>query len=128
MGKADFTKVARFEFRAGAWINISTWYEVEVKPRPDGMTALTRKGICESDPVPFTSEMAERLASLLEGCGITSWEREYEPVGYVVHDGDFWELRVVLEDGTVIESEGSNAWPDEYDRLEKGLRDLFPIE
>ena len=39
MGNVDFKKIVRFEFRAGAWIDLSTWYEVELMLGPDGITA-----------------------------------------------------------------------------------------
>ena len=126
MGKHDFKEIAEFKFECGAYIDLASHYVVEVKPGLDGLMALCRLGIREHNPVPFTPDMAEKLAELLGECGVDTWKREYEPPdGWYVLDGYFWNLRIVFDNGDVIESEGSNGWPKTYAKLEIGLVELF---
>ena len=64
------------------------------------------------------------LADALSAAAVTSWERYYQPE-WIVLDGTEWELVIMLDDGSMFESGGANAWPEGYDALVEGLLRLF---
>ena len=59
------------------------------------------------------------LSRALERCAVRSWEREY--ANHEVLDGEQWELRLALSDGSSIHVAGSNAYPEGFETLRDAL-------
>lgn len=119
----DFARVERMFYKRFLELRICSEVEVVLE---NGVLELHRGW--EPGPestVPMTPEVAERLTQLFGDCGISSWKRHYKPEGYMVKDGEGWDLALELDDGSVFKSEGSNAWPENFEKLEEGLVGLF---
>ena len=121
--KIDFAQVSGMSFKTYAYMCIGCEVEVELE---NGMLELRREFSDNPDSViPMTPALADKLTQLFETCGVTNWKRHYKPEGYIVYDGEGWDLTLTFKDESVFRADGSNAWPDEFDMLKNGLMELF---
>ena len=120
----DFAQVASMSFKTYVEIVIDSEVEVALE---NGMLELRRGFFGHPDSVvPITPALADKLTQLFETCGVTNWKRHYEPEPeYIVKDGEGWGLTLTFKDESVFKTDGSNAWPDEFDKLKDGLLELF---
>lgn len=70
------------------------------------------------------AEVLSSLADALSAGAVASWKQHYEPEWGVL-DGTTWSLVIMLDDESVFESGGDNAWPEGYDALADSLLGLF---
>ena len=90
---------------------------VPVKIDPDGTIHPgdeDAKGVSDV-PVEDFSEKMELLH-------IESWKKTYEPEGYMVLDGENWDLTYKTVEGKPIVIAGDNAYPKEWNKLIKYIR------
>ena len=99
-----------------------------------GMLSKTVQGFFTSEfaqviDAPLSEGEMRALHEALGSCGAESWYREY-PHGLpevAVLDGDSWEMRICLSDGTCISCSGINDYPESFDVLTSALISLgFP--
>ena len=121
----DYSKLDELHFEVDSYGTIDSRREVSIENGPCGRTLCRAEGFGAKEALPLTPELADRVVRVLDDCNVAAWFRDYQPVGYRVLDGEEWSLKLVFEDGSVFVSGGSNAWPDEYERLEEGLMGLF---
>ena len=122
-GNIDFKRVTKMYFRLFEYLDTGSRLEIALK---DGMLEI-RQGWKESPESTFaiTPETMDKLTYLFSECGFSRWKCYYKPVGYMVYDGEGWELKLEFNDGLVFKSEGSNAWPEQFDELKEGIVALF---
>ena len=121
----DYSKLDELHFEVDSYRTIDSRREVSIENGPGGRTLCHVEGFGAKETLPLTPELADRVVRVLDDCNVAAWSRDYQPVGYRVLDGEEWNLKMVFEDGSVFVSGGSNAWPKEFERLEKGLTGLF---
>ncbi|MBQ9041299.1 MAG: hypothetical protein IJ111_00625 [Eggerthellaceae bacterium] len=105
----------------------------ESKAVYDGETlevAPAWKGISghQGRSIKLDQEGRNRLRDLIEVTSVSSWDKAYAPVGYMVLDGWGWTLLIRFRSGKVFASEGSNAWPETLGLLWEGLFDIVGLE
>lgn len=121
--KIDFTQVKCMVFETYHFGRSGDEVEIALK---HGTLELHRGIQMEpSSAIAITPALADKLTQLFATCGVSSWKCNYEPKGYIVCDGEGWNLKLVFEDESVFRAKGSNAWPDEFDALKEGLLGLF---
>ena len=119
----DFAHVVGMSFKTYAYASIGGEVEVTLE---DGVLRLCR-GFSDSPDsmAPMAPALESKLTQLFAACGVSNWKRHYEPEGYVVLDGEGWDLKLTFKDGSFFRTGGENAWPEEFDKLEDGLMELF---
>ena len=122
--KIDFAQVSGMSFKTYAYMCIGCEVEVALE---NGMLELRREFSDNPNSIiPMTPALADKLTQLFETCGVTNWKCHYEPPKEIrVLDGEGWDLTLNFKDETVFKTDGSNAWPDEFDKLKDGLMELF---
>ena len=57
---------------------------------------------------------AEAFSKKVEALRINNWKKEYQPQGYDVLDGVFWEVEYEEADGKKVKCSGENAFPSNW--------------
>ena len=115
----DFAAVRSMTFATFTYIRLGSRVEIALE---DGALVL-RRGLAAdtAGAVEATPSLTGKLTQLFAECGVCNWKRNYKPEGYVVYDGEGWELSLTFEYGSVFESSWSNAWPEEFGAFWDGL-------
>lgn len=64
------------------------------------------------------------LSKLFDDCKILDWKRKNEPEGFYMTDGTSWVLKVRPAEGRTRIWRGYNAFPPQWDNMEKMFRRL----
>ena len=59
----------------------------------------------------------ETFSKKIESIRIPSWGKNYEPVGYIVLDGESWDVKYEDSDNCISKSSGSDAYPANWKRF-----------
>lgn len=113
-------------------VGLATLVEMEYRER-DELSWGTYRGFALKERVlsevenPLSQEEVKRielsdnqfseLCKLLDNAGVRTWKDEYQPEGFLVLDGTSWEFYMVFEGNKAIASKGSNAWPNDFEKL-----------
>lgn len=113
------------------WLRLGTFtfldFESDISfELSNGMVRLRSGVLAEPLERSADGEVLSALADALSVGSVASWERHYEPAWGVL-DGTTWKLVIMLDDGSVFESGGDNAWPAGYDAMVAGLLSLFDV-
>lgn len=100
-------------------------FESDISFELSGGTIRLRRGVLDK-PLErgVDAEVLSSLADALSAGAVASWKQHYEPEWGVL-DGTTWSLVIMLDDESVFESGGDNAWPEGYDALADSLLGLF---
>ncbi len=72
----------------------------------------------DSDVEDAISDVSlEDFVQNFEDLNIKKWRKSYEPIGYMVLDGEQWEIRLEFDEGKPINILGDNAYPREWNQL-----------
>lgn len=63
----------------------------------------------------------EEFSKKIEAMHIDTWKKDYQPQGYVVMDGESWEVQYEDSDGNKSRSSGDNAYPPNWKSFQKLL-------
>lgn len=80
---------------------------------------LYRPGNTEKDVISPVS--VEEFTKKIEALRIDTWKKNYQPQGYVVLDGESWEVQYEDTDGKKSKSSGDNAYPANWESFQELL-------
>ena len=68
-------------------------------------------GILSVNGVRHTPEKSKELRERIENLGLSTWQKEYSPEGFLVLDGYSWEAEYQEEGRGSFVTRGTNAFP-----------------
>ena len=111
-------RITAFFYTYGGY-NVPRTYELRLE---DG--GGYRASVDQGRETPADPELCAGLEALVSRCGVAGWNGFHRANQYVL-DGESFSLRVVYENGFMIEAHGDNSFPERYDEFKTSVEELF---
>lgn len=120
------TTIKNINFKIGGY---SGWNETWISIDKDKVRIINNYSDSTASEF-FASDKAQKnFIGEINKINFSKWQKEYQPKDCEICDGEQWELEVIFNDETKIESYGNNAYPDEWEKffgLVNGVSNLLP--
>ena len=118
--------VKEISFTAGGYLTGTT--TVEIKRTGDGAAVEVSSLVMDGPFGDFTiteGSWKRLVCKLYDHMFLNDWKHNYRPEGFLIMDGDFWSLDIVLDDGRKRRYHGSNAYPAYWSSLTYTMNKLI---
>ncbi len=107
-------------------VELVEFVEVKIWVKDDGLhyskSSSRRRGDNVKDAISPVS--VEEFTNKIESLRIPNWKRNYKPIGYVVLDGESWDVKYEDTDCKACKSSGINAYPANWESFLRVLSEV----
>lgn len=120
------TTIKNINFKIGGY---SGWNETWISIDKDKVRIINNYSNSTASEFFASDKTQKNFIGEINKINFSKWQKEYQPKDCEICDGEQWELEVIFNDETKIESYGNNAYPDEWEKffgLVNGVSNLLP--